>query len=87
MRACFLGQSICGLGYGIATLHTPMLVMDHPAPESLEGALAASTVDGIDGNVSAGDVRGPLPPFADTVCSKFATADGLIQDHVPPYNC
>jgi hypothetical protein len=62
-----------------------MLVMDHPAPESLEGAPAASTIDG---NVSAGDVPGPhLPPFGDTVCSKFATADGLIQHSVPPYNC
>jgi hypothetical protein len=36
MRACFLGQNICGLGFGIATLHTPPLVMDHPAPESVE---------------------------------------------------
>jgi hypothetical protein len=31
MRACFLGQSICNLGYGVATLQAPRLVMDEPA--------------------------------------------------------
>lgn len=30
MRACFLGQNICGLGYGVATLQAPRLVMDEP---------------------------------------------------------
>ena len=30
MRACFLGQNICNLGYGVATLQTPRLVMDTP---------------------------------------------------------
>ena len=25
MRACFLGQNICGLGYGVATLQIPRL--------------------------------------------------------------
>lgn len=25
MRACFLGQNICALGYGVATLQTPPL--------------------------------------------------------------
>jgi hypothetical protein len=33
MRACFLGQNICALGYGIATLQAPPLVMDEPAEE------------------------------------------------------
>jgi len=37
MRACFLGQNICALGYGVATLQTPRLVMDeetgHPLAE------------------------------------------------------
>ena len=28
MRACFLGQNICNLGYGVATLQAPPLVMD-----------------------------------------------------------
>jgi hypothetical protein len=30
MRACFLGQNICNLGYGVATLQTPPLVMEEP---------------------------------------------------------
>lgn len=25
MRACFLGQNVCALGYGVATLQTPPL--------------------------------------------------------------
>ena len=49
MRACFLGQNICGLGYGVATLRTPPLVMDQPVPEMLAesapNALTGSTVD------------------------------------------
>jgi hypothetical protein len=28
MRACFLGQNICNLGYGVAILQAPRLVMD-----------------------------------------------------------
>jgi hypothetical protein len=40
MRACFLGQNICALGYGVATLQAPPLVMDEPAEEPL----AAPTV-------------------------------------------
>ena len=35
MRAGFLGQNICALGFGIATLQAPRLVMDQP----LEGPL------------------------------------------------
>ena len=31
MRACFLGQNICNLGYGVAILQTPRLVMDEPS--------------------------------------------------------
>jgi len=33
MRAGFLGQSICSLGFGIATLQAPRLVMDVPVEE------------------------------------------------------
>jgi hypothetical protein len=33
MRACFLGQNICALGFGVATLQTPPLVMDLPATD------------------------------------------------------
>jgi hypothetical protein len=28
MRTCFLGQSICALGFGVATLQTPPLLVD-----------------------------------------------------------
>jgi hypothetical protein len=28
MRACFLGQSICALGFGVATLQAPRLLLD-----------------------------------------------------------
>jgi len=35
MRAGFLGQNICGLGFGIATLQAPRLVMDEPVREPL----------------------------------------------------
>jgi hypothetical protein len=31
MRVCFLGQNICNLGYGVATLQAPRLAMDEPA--------------------------------------------------------
>ena len=37
MRACFLGQNICGLGFGVATLQAPRLVMDEPAGKLSEG--------------------------------------------------
>ncbi len=40
MRACFLGQNICNLGYGVAILQAPRLVMDEPArtlPEEADG--------------------------------------------------
>jgi hypothetical protein len=33
MRACFLGQNICSLGFGIATLQAPPLVMDTPVED------------------------------------------------------
>ena len=31
MRACFLAQNICNLGYGVAILQAPRLVMDEPS--------------------------------------------------------
>jgi len=34
MRAGFLGQNICSLGFGIATLQAPRLVMDEPLKEA-----------------------------------------------------
>jgi hypothetical protein len=61
MRACFLGQNICGLGFGVATLHTPPLVMDHSTPESVE----SGPVTTIGQHVSAAP-GASLPAFADT---------------------
>ncbi|HKU54187.1 MAG TPA: hypothetical protein VJP60_02400 [Rhizomicrobium sp.] len=68
MRACFLGQNICGLGFGVATLRTPPLVMDQPVPESPPGSPEETlTVWTVDQNVSLRDVPLPvLPPFAGT---------------------
>jgi len=37
MRAGFLGQSVCSLGFGIATLQAPRLVMDRPLEEPRPG--------------------------------------------------
>ena len=62
MRACFLGQNICALGYGVATLQAPPLVMDEPAKEPLVPA-AGEHVSGKDRK----DARAPLlQPFLDT---------------------
>ena len=33
MRACFLGQNICALGYGVATLQSPPLIQDEQTGE------------------------------------------------------
>jgi hypothetical protein len=36
MRACFLGQSVTALGFGVATLQTPPLVADEATGKPLE---------------------------------------------------
>ena len=33
MRACFLGQNICALGFGVATLQSPPLLIDEQTGE------------------------------------------------------
>ena len=38
MRACFLGQNICALGFGVATLQAPPLVMDRARLEPVNRA-------------------------------------------------
>jgi len=43
MRAGFLGQNICALGFGIATLQAPRLVMDQP----VEGPLTPPDEDSV----------------------------------------
>jgi hypothetical protein len=36
MRACFLGQSVTALGFGVATLQTPPLVLDEETGKPLQ---------------------------------------------------
>jgi hypothetical protein len=38
MRACFLGQNVCALGFGVATLQTPPL-MSEPDGQKLDLAM------------------------------------------------
>lgn len=38
MRACFLGQNICALGFGVATLQTPPLPVGERTGEPLRRA-------------------------------------------------
>jgi len=38
MRACFLGQNICALGFGVATLQSPPLIMDDRTGRMLTAA-------------------------------------------------
>jgi hypothetical protein len=55
MRACFLGQNICVLGFGVANLQAPPLVPDEQGDEPLCGAAASE-------HVSRRDDRGlPAP--------------------------
>jgi hypothetical protein len=35
MRACFLGQNICALGFGVATLQSPPLLLDEQTGKPL----------------------------------------------------
>jgi hypothetical protein len=70
MRACFLGQNICVLGFGVASLQVPPLVMDEPADEPLAGSTTCEHVTQKDGIPTA------LPlPLSSTaaLCNKFAT--------------
>jgi hypothetical protein len=58
MRACFLGQNICALGFGVATLQTPPLVMDVPATE----LPAVPPSDERAGQMNQKETPVPLPP-------------------------
>jgi hypothetical protein len=57
MRACFLGQNICALGFGVATLQAPPLVMDEPAEETP----AASPANEHVGQPNQKEIPAPLP--------------------------
>jgi hypothetical protein len=38
MRACFLGQNVCALGFGVAVMQTPALMELGAAPDPVSGA-------------------------------------------------
>jgi len=52
MRACFLGQTLAKLGYGVAILHTPR--QEEPEPRKPEDTRR---------QVSAVEPRRPAPPL------------------------
>jgi hypothetical protein len=56
MRACFLGQNILALGFGVATLQTPPLVMDELAEETPEASPEHV------GQINQKETPAPLPP-------------------------
>jgi hypothetical protein len=58
MRACFLGQSVTALGFGVATLQAPPLVMDEETGKPVEDH--ADRPSQADGKTPAG--RTELPP-------------------------
>ena len=43
MRACFLGQNVCALGYGVAMVQTPPLVEDEDHSARRSGATGSRT--------------------------------------------
>jgi hypothetical protein len=45
MRACFLGQNICALGFGVATLQVPPLLADEEAAKPALPAAGYKPVD------------------------------------------
>lgn len=47
MRACFLGQNVCALGYGVAMVQTPPLTPEQK-PDSVTPAQPGPLQPGID---------------------------------------
>ena len=45
MRACFLGQNTCALGFGVATLQTPPLVLEEAQPQGETESKPPQAVD------------------------------------------
>ena len=66
MRACFLGQNICNLGYGVAILQAPRLVMDEPVRPPSEAELHVSPADekGVS-NALIGSRSVAIPPLSE----------------------
>jgi hypothetical protein len=69
MRACFLGQNICALGFGVATLQTPPLLRDEETgkPVDQPGTNGALGENGT-------SLSPPAPPIVHSPCHNSATA-------------
>jgi len=63
MRACFLGQNICALGFGVATLQTPPLMSEPEGPElGLAAGFAPNVTPARAGHdISTGEGTAPPP--------------------------
>ncbi len=55
MRACFLGQNICALGFGVATLQMTPVLMDDPLDEETGKPVEPDTNKPV-------DQKGPFRP-------------------------
>jgi len=58
MRACFLGQNICTLGFGVAILQTPPMVADEETGRSVPAQDRTEEKD------AAPSPAAPTPPTA-----------------------
>ena len=66
MRACFLGQNICSLGYGVAILQAPRLEVDEPVrPLSEVEKLAGPDQDATITKALIGSRPVAIPPLAE----------------------
>jgi hypothetical protein len=61
MRACFLGQNIFALGYGIAVLQSPPLVIDEPKPRPPKPT--AKPARGKSGSAKSASAKAPVKPM------------------------
>jgi hypothetical protein len=61
MRACFLGQNVCALGFGVATLQTPPLIHEPnaPEPDSQTGFAMDMTPPRAGHDISTREMTGP----------------------------
>jgi hypothetical protein len=69
MRACFLGQNICALGFGVATLQTPRLLLDEQTGRPLTANDEHVTLAGDKRTTASASRR----LSASAPCSKSAT--------------
>jgi hypothetical protein len=68
MRACFLGQNICALGFGVATLQTPPLPIHERTEKPLDPPAAEEG-----GSENTTPSLSPALPIVHTPCHNSAT--------------